>query len=570
MPGPPVRVPTAFSILVDVLHTLELRNFAIVDELELDLAPGLNVLTGETGAGKSIVVDALELLSGGRADVAMIRAGAEAALVQATFEGPPLTSASRRLSANGRHGARMNGELVTVTELAEAVGGQVRVFGQHSAGQLLSPTSQREQLDRLLPRADVTLLERHRVAFGELQAASQTLARLEGARRERSRRLDTLSYELREIDATKPQVGEDERLSEELAALQHAERIMLAGARAFEALGAEEANAVSYAAAALRELEGVGRYAPALADLARDLRELVSGLGAVSAEVEAFLSDFQADPRRLDAVQARLAALEALKRKYGHDLGAVIAYRNAAAAEAAALGGADEEIARLEAETASLEAELDGLATRLNAAREKAGATLGAGVLPLLHQLGLPKARFDAVVSPAAKRTKHGKDEVSFEFSANPGEPQRRVADVASGGELSRIMLALHLVTGSDLSAVVFDEVDAGVAGVTANHVGALLARLARERQVLVVTHLAQVAAFADAHFKVEKVETGGRTVTRVRRLEPDDRTTELARLLSGTLTDTSLRHANELLENARAMAKEEPGKSRKVGARHT
>jgi len=553
-----------------VLHTLELRDFAIVDELELDLAEGLNVLTGETGAGKSIVVDALELLSGGRPDAAMIRAGAEAALVQATFEAAPLASASRRVAANGRHGARLNGELVTVAELAEAVGAQVRVFGQHSAGQLLSHASQREQLDRLLPAADSAVLERHRSAFAELQAATKALEQLEGARRERSRRLDTLAFELQEIDGARPRLGEDERLSEELAALQHAERIMLAGAAAFAALGGEEGNAVSYAASALRELEGVGRYAPALADLARDLRELVSGLGAVSTEVEAFLSDFQADPQRIDAVQARLATLEALKRKYGPDLGAVIAYRNAAEAEAVALGGADEEIARLQAEASNLAAELDGLAARLSAARERAGAALEAGVLPLLRQLGLPKAGFGALVRPAAKRGKHGQDEVSFEFSANPGEPRRRVADVASGGELSRIMLALHLVTGSDLSAVVFDEVDAGVAGATANHVGALLARLARKRQVLVVTHLAQVAAFADAHFKVEKVQAGGRTVARVQRLAPEERIAELARLLSGTLTDTSLRHAEELLERARATVTEGQDDTRPARARHT
>ncbi len=553
-----------------MLHTLELRDFAIVDELELDLAEGLNVLTGETGAGKSIVVDALELLSGGRPDAAMIRTGAEAALVQATFEAAPLASASRRVAANGRHGARLNGELVSVAELAEAVGGQLQVFGQHSAGELLSPASQREQLDRLLPAADAAVLERHRSAYAELQAATNALERLEGARLERMRRLDTLAFELREIDSGGPRLGEDERLSEELATLQHAERVMLAGAAAFAALGGEDDNAVSFAAAALRELEGVGRYAPALADLARDLRELVSGLSAVSAEVESFLSDFQADPQRLDAVQARLATLEALKRKYGHDLAAVIAYRDAAAAEVAALGGADDEILRLQAKASSLTAELDGLATRLTAARETAGAALAAGVLPLLHQLGLPKAAFAAVVRPAARPGKHGNDEVAFEFSANPGEARRRVADVASGGELSRIMLALHLVTGSDLSAVVFDEVDAGVAGETGNHVGALLARLATKRQVLVVTHLAQVAAFADAHFKVEKVQAGGRTVARVQRLAPEARIAELARLLSGTLTDTSLRHAEELLERARATViegQQGPGRAR---ARHT
>lgn len=553
-----------------MLQTLELRNFAIVDELALDLSPGLNVLTGETGAGKSIVVDALELLSGGRADANLIRAGAEAALVQATFIGSPLTSASRRLSASGRHAVRLDGELVTVAELAEAVGEQVRVFGQHSAQQLLSPAAQREQLDRLLAPDELAALASHRAAFNALQGTTSALTRLQDAQRERSRRLDTLAFELKEIAATNPQLGEDERLTAELASLQHAERITQAGAGAFAALAGDDGNAVSYAAAALRELETVARYSPALAALARDLRELVSGLGAVGGEVEAFLSDFEADPQRLDDVQARLAALENLKRKYGHDLEAVDTYRKAAAAEAEELQGADQEIVRLEAQAAALAVELATLGANLTTARIGAGAALAAGVLPLLKQLGLPNARFEVAITPATKRSRNGQDEIAFMFGANTGEPLKRASDAASGGELSRIMLALHLVTGSDLPTVAFDEVDAGVGGVTADHVGSLLARLARERQVLVVTHLAQVAAFADAHYKVEKVEVDGRTVTRLHRLEGDERTSELARLLSGTLTDASLRHASELLERAQAAAERAPTVTPQRGTRHT
>lgn len=534
-----------------MLHTLELRDFAIVDELALELGPGLNVLTGETGAGKSIVVDALELLGGGRADTSMIRSGADSALVQATFTGTPFESASRRLGATGRHAARLDGELVTVAELGEAVGANLRVFGQHSAQVLLSAASQREQLDRLLPPDSAALLARHRAAFAELQDVSARLSSLRESARERSRRLDALLFEMREIDAAKPAPGEDDALEAELATLQHAERIVLAGGRALEALGGEEGSALTRAADALRELDGVARHSAPLADLARDLRELVSGLGAVSAEVEAFLSDFQADPERLDSVQARLATLEGLKRKYGADLPAVVQYRSAAAAEARGLEGADDEIARLEGEAERLEEELTALGERLTAARRGAAAGLASAVLPLLHQLGLPHARFQAVVAPAAKRTRSGVDEVTFEFGANPGEAARKVSEAASGGELSRIMLALHLVTGSDLPTVAFDEVDAGVGGETAIHVGTLLKRLAGSRQVVVVTHLAQVAAFADAHFKVEKVEANGRTVARVRRLNDDERAAELARLLSGTLTETSLRHARELLANA-------------------
>lgn len=545
----------AFPILGGVLRTLELRDFAIVDELALDLAPGLNVLTGETGAGKSIVVDALELLSGGRADVGVVRAGAEAALVQATFEGAPFGSASRRVAVNGRHGARLDGELVTVAELSTAVGAAVRVFGQHAAQQLLSPAAQREQLDRLLAPGDRGALARHREAFAALQQTASALDELRAARRERSRRLDTLAHQLSEIDRVAPVPGEDESLAAELAALQHAERIVLAGSRALAALAGDDGGAAALAAEALRELEGAARYAAAYAPLARDLRELVGGLGAVATEVEAFLSDFDADPRRLDDVQARLAALEGLERKYGPDVAAVLEYRAAAAAEVAGLQGADDEVARLEAEERALEVELDELGRRLTAARGAAGGALAVEVLPLLVALGLPAARFEVEVAPAQKRGRSGADDVAFLFGANPGEPLKRVSDAASGGELSRIMLALHLVTGSDIPTVAFDEVDAGVGGRTADQVGALLARLAGERQVLVVTHLAQVAAYASAHFKVDKAEVGGRTVTRVRRLAEPERVEELARLLSGTLTEASMRHAAELLARAGAMA---------------
>lgn len=545
-----------------MLQTLELRDFAIVDELTLELSDGLNVLTGETGAGKSIVVDALELLSGGRPDATSIRAGATSALVQATFTDAPFGSASRRLAANGRHGARLDGELVTVGELTAAAAAQVRVFGQHAAQQLLSHASQREQLDRLLSAPGRAALARHEELFVARQAAVAALEELRAAERERSRRLDTLVNQIREIDRVKPHANEDEALNQELRSLQNAERILAAGSAALGAItgddgrggseaAGEAAGAVIAAAAALKELESVARHVPLFGQLASELREHVSGLSAVAAEVEGFLSGFDADPARLDAVQGRLAALEELGRKYGPTIADVISYRSAAAAERESLEGTDEEIARLEAQAAELEIELKELATTITHARREAGRALTAGVLPLLATLGLDKARFEVSVTPAARASRHGQDEVAFLFGANPGEPLLRVADVASGGELSRIMLALHVVTGSDLPTVAFDEVDAGIGGKTATHVGALLARLARDRQVLVVTHLAQVAAYATAHFKVEKVVQEGRTVTRVRRLLEAERSEELARLLSGTLTEASLRHAAELLAAA-------------------
>ncbi len=534
-----------------MLHTLELHDFAIVHRLELTLSPGLNVLTGETGAGKSIVVDALQLLTGGRPDPGMIRSGADAALVQATFQSAGIESAARRLTSAGRHTTRVNGELVTVTELAERVGALAVVFGQHAALELQSGSSQRRQLDRLLPAPAQTALNEHREAFERAATVAARLAELHEAARERSRRLDVLTFQIAEIDAVAPTESEQEQLRAELAELQHAERLLSLSAAVHEALAGEEGGAVERTATAVRDLETAGRYSAVLAQLATELKEALAALGAVSSEVEAFLADFEADPRRLDEVQSRLAALEGLERKYGPDIPAVLEFRRTAAAELANLEGADDEIARLEEEAAALEARLTELGGVLTAARQAAGAELAAGVVPLLERLGMPHARFEVGVTPAPKRLRHGVDDVSFLFSANLGEELAPVAHVASGGELSRIMLALNLVTGSDVPTVAFDEVDAGVGGATATHVARLLARLAENHQVLVVTHLAQVAAFAQAHFVVEKREEHGRTHTTVRRVTQEDRPRELARMLSGTVTDASLQHASELLQQA-------------------
>lgn len=536
-----------------MLRTLELRDFALVDELALEFGPGLNVVTGETGAGKSIVVDALGLLAGGRPDAAMIRDGAQDALVQGLFENAPVASAARRLSATGRNAARLDGEVVTVAELAERGAALVGVFGQHAASELPSTAFQRVRLDRLLTDDASAALARYRQAYERLAEVMRDLTELRAAERERARRIDVLGHQIAEIDRVNAGQGEDDELRGELDALQHAERIVSAAARAFTVLSDADENAVAFAAEAHRELEAVGRHAPPLADLARDLREAVTALGAVANELETFLSDFEADPARLDAVQARLAALDDLKRKYGDDLGAVHSYRQEAERELARLESADVDVERLERERERLDAELDEAATALSAARRGAAATLERAVEPLLHRLGMPKARFEVEIAPLATRGPHGTENVRFLFTANAGEALQPLATVASGGELSRAMLALHLVTGSDVPTIVFDEVDAGIGGATARHVGELLRQLAHTHQVLVVTHLAQVAAYAGAHFVVRKVEAGGRTVVRAERLGPDERPAELARMLSGNVTDASLRHARELLEEAQA-----------------
>jgi len=540
-----------------VLRTLELRDFAIVDALELELSPGFNALTGETGAGKSILIDALTLLCGGRADSGLIRAEREAALVQGQFEDAGFASAARRLARSGRHSARLDGEIVTVAELAERSSELVAVFGQHGATELGRPGDQRAQLDRLLDPAAREELQRYRQHHRRLQEVGRRLDELGEASRDRARRVDMRSFQIKEIDDAALTPGEDARLVAEAEALRHAEKIRLGAGRAFEELSGAEGSASERAAAALHELQGAARHQPGLAALVGDLEQAVAGLQAVAGEVEGFLSDFDADPARVDAVQARLARLEALRRKYGATLDEVLAFRAAAAAELERLAGAEEDSRALEAEAAALQQELLALATALSEARQRAAETLERAVVPLLAELGMESARFEVELSTRAELGPHGRDAIRFLFVAHPGEPLAPLASVASGGELSRLMLALHLVTGSDVPVLAFDEIDAGIGGGTARAVGALLRRLSRGHQVLVVTHLPQVAAFADAQYSVTKETLDDRTVTRVTPLADGARREELARMLSGRVTPTSLQHASELLEQATAAAGE-------------
>ena len=540
-----------------VLRRLELRDFAIIDELGLDLAPGLNVLSGETGAGKSIVIDALELLAGARADAGLVRSGKQSALVQGEFDGGEFSTASRRLAVNGRHGARLDGEVVTVGELAERCGERIAVFAQHGALELQTPSSQRAQLDRLLSAEGSAALTHYRQHFHRLAEVEELLGEVERAQRERARRLDVLAFEVQEIEAVGPKVGEDERLAGELESLRHADRILRGVAAALEALTGEEASATALASDALQELRAAQRHAGTLTPLAEDLDAALTGLTAVAAELEAFVQGFDADPARLDDVQSRLAALDNLKRKYGDDLGAVLAYLQAAREERSKLESLDEDEAALRAEAESLRAQLAETGRLLTAARTVAKQELERKVAPLLERLGMPDASLSVSLSSAVRPTAAGLDDVVFSFSANPGEPPGPLAQIASGGELSRLMLALHLVTGAEQQTLAFDEIDAGVGGRAARDVGALLAALAAGRQVLVVTHLAQVAAFADRHFVVSKATESGRTITNVRALDEADRPRELARMLSGSVTEASLAHAGELLADARAEAAE-------------
>jgi DNA repair protein RecN (Recombination protein N) len=548
-----------------VLEELLIRDVGVIDEVTLHLAPGLNVLTGETGAGKTIIVSALELLLGARTAAELVRAGAQVALIEGRFHPVPKEAGawladgdqelvvSREVLAGGRSRARLGGRLASVSALADAVGSAVEIHGQTDSTRLLDPAKQRELLDRLTRPSPGGTLERYQDLYRRWRAATEALTSLCADARDRARELDRLAFELAEIDAVGPVAGEEEGLAVELARLEHAETLADAAAQASAAVAGEGGarDALGNAVAVLRAvahldpgLDALGARAEGLAAEAQDL----------ALELTAYAESVELDPRQLEVLRERRAALATLMRKYGPDSTAVVAYADEARARVAALRAGNDRTAELEAEVKRLAVAVDNAASDLRRARREAGEQLAAAVAVHLADLGMPCARMEVVVEEKAPGP-NGGDRVRFLLAANPGEPALPLAKAASGGERSRVALAvrLALADADDTGVLVFDEIDAGVGGATALAVGRKLASLARNHQVLCVTHLAQLAAFADAHFVVEKRTVGGRTVAAVIRLDDESRVRELSRMLSGTPSSArAAGHAAELLSMAR------------------
>lgn len=531
-----------------MLTELRVANLGIVEEITIALAPGLTAITGETGAGKTLLVEAMELLLGSRADSDLVRDGA----AEATVEGRFVDASSgeehvlaRVLPRDGRSRAYVDGRLVTAGELAAVGERLVDLHGQHAHQQLLGAAAQRGALDRFVGPAASGALTTVRTARAEARARRRELEGLGGDARARAREVDLLRFQIAEIDdAGLDDPAEDDRLAEEEARLDDAVALRAALVAAHHAIEAEGLDALGAAAALLRDrpVDDLGARVRAVqaeaAELARDLRL------AADAVVE--------DPERLAAVRARRQSLRQLCRKYGESLGDVVAYRDATAARLAQLEHHEEHASRLGAEVAELEDRARAAAEVLRAERRAAAPALAAAVTAHLRDLAMARAVFEVAVEPA-ELTDDGADAVSFLLAANPGETARPLARAASGGELARTMLALRLVATDGPPTLVFDEVDAGIGGEAGTAVGRLLGVLGRTHQVLCVTHLAQVAAHADHQVVVEKVERAGRTVATARPVEGADRIRELSRMLAGVgESDHARRHAAELLAAAR------------------
>jgi DNA repair protein RecN (Recombination protein N) len=562
-----------------VLEERRISGLGVIDDAVLELSPGLTVVTGETGAGKTMVVSGLGLLFGGRGDAGLVRVGSARAAIDGRVRVAPgrvvdmvdelggdiddhTLLLSRVVGADGRSRAQVGGRSVPVGTLAELADELIAVHGQTDQLRLRAPARQRDAIDRFGGDAVAHALSGYRDVYREYLDVETTFTELTTRARDRARETDVLRFGLAEIEAAAPQPAEDVTLVSEVGRLMHADLLASAAASAHAALlgdpaGDDIPDAVALVAGARAGLERVAEHDPALKIMADRLAEAGYLLSDVATDLAAYADDIEADPGRLAAAQERQSVLAGLVRKYatqGAGVDAVIAWASDAGLRLAELENDDSRLAELAIESTRLRDSMVALAGKLTGARTKAAERFAEAVTAELRDLAMPHAKVSVDVRTGTDYGSHGADEVEVLLAPHPGAPARPLAKGASGGELSRVMLAVEVVfAGADpVPTFVFDEVDAGVGGKAAVEVGRRLARLARVAQVIVVTHLPQVAAFADRHLLVVKSDDGMVTRSGVVALDETGRVNELSRMLAG-LEGSSLAqgHAGELLAAA-------------------
>lgn len=555
-----------------MLSLLHIENIALIQSADIRFEPGFNVLTGETGAGKSIVIDSIGAVLGERTSRELIRTGAKSALVTAVFTQVPNLPwleengfptgeeellLQRELQGDGRNVCRIDGKLVTVAQLRELGRQLLNIHGQHDGQQLLDPASHLGYLDQF--GGCQPLLESYQEAYRKWHDIRREMDKLQMDEAERSRRVDTLNYQIQELERAQLKAGEDEELSARRTLLRSAGRLMEAVQSAEFALSGDEDRdgACSLIAQAEGEVQGVSSISPELGELSEKLTALRCAADDAADTLRDLSRSFDFSPGELDQVEERLDLLYRLRKKYGPTVEDMLSYLDRCRKELDQIQYADDTLARLEKDLKKAQKEAARRGEVLSQARREAAGALQARVQEELRQLDMPKVQFQTEFTPKggeAGMDETGLDEVQFLMSANLGEALKPIQKVASGGELARIMLALKnvLAEGDQIGTLVFDEVDTGVSGRAAQKVAEKMAQVARGKQVLCVTHLPQIAAMADTHFSVQKGEREGRTYTRLERLDRTQRREELARLIGGaSITPSLLESAGELLRQA-------------------
>lgn len=555
-----------------MLSLLHIENIAIIESADIQFQPGFNVLTGETGAGKSIVIDAIGAVLGQRTSRELIRTGASSALVTALFTDLPalpwLTEngipdhgeellLQREIQGDGRTVCRVNGRTLTVAQLHQLGRQLLDIHGQHDGQQLLDPTSHLGYLDSFGKTVDP--LAAYQKEYQAMAALRRQIAALEMDEAERARRVDTLTYQIRELERAQLQPGEEEELSARRTLLRGAGKLMEAIETADQALSGDDLSpgAGALLGEAQTAVHSVSELSPELQELAQQLEDVRCQADDLAEQIRYLSRDYDFSPEELDQIEGRLDQLYRLKKKYGPTVEDMLAYLEQSQAELTQIQDADDTRLYLQGKLDKAMTAARRRAKELSEVRKKAAEQLQTRVQDELCQLDMPKVRFLVEFRPKSGDPgldESGGDEIQFLMSANVGEALKPIQKVASGGELARIMLALKNVLAEDdgINTLVFDEVDTGVSGRAAQKVAEKMAQVASHKQVLCVTHLPQIAAMADAHFSVEKGERDGRTFTEVLRLDREQQKAELARLIGGsTLTPAILNSASELLDRS-------------------
>ncbi|MBR0136211.1 MAG: DNA repair protein RecN [Clostridia bacterium] len=563
-----------------MLSRLIISNIALIDELDVELSPGFNVLTGETGAGKSIIIDSVGLILGERGSRELISTGKQKARVEAFFDLSGLSANPsdendlfskldelgielmdgeliivREITAAGKSLCRVNGEIVSLNILREITGRLVDVHGQHEHQSLLEPKRHIDILDAFAGSTAAVMLSEIKAVLEEYRAIENRLNAGFVSEAERERRLDILAYQLNEIDSASPITGEEETIEEELKLLSNSERINASLAKSSELLSGESGGALGILREALRAISSISDLSAQYGELSSRLESAFFELEDAAYQLRDMQLSYEYSPERLNELENRLDVLNSLKRKYGGTIEKVLEFRDNAQKELDELTGSEELRAKLMLEKEKLNKAYADAASKLSEIRRAAAEKLIDGVNRELAVLGMEKARFDiSIDTNLSELHQKGSDSIEFLLSANPGEPLKPLSKVASGGELSRIMLAIKTVcAGIDGTlTLIFDEVDTGISGLTAVKVGERLSLVSRSKQVLSVTHLPQIAAFTDRHLLVEKHTDGASAHTTLRALSSEERTGELARIMGASASkESAISYAAEMLGEA-------------------
>jgi len=549
-----------------VLKTLHVSDFGVLGDVLVDFDAGLSCLTGETGAGKSLLVDAIKLLLGARASAGDVRAGAEEAMVEAVFDlgddqelkalftqaGYQIDDGEvhvrRTVGADGRGRAWLQGRITTARELGNLIGRLVSVAGQHAFIGLGVPAERLAMLDAFAGVSQEVAA--YKKVYSKFKQACDALEELVENQAEIAARRDYLQFVVSSFDTVDPAPGEDQSLASQAAVLENAEHLKTLATSAIAAIYEESPSAHDLLGGAVGAAREMARIDSRVAEIAGRLESVLIDLREIQRDLGSYSESIDVDPGQLQAIHDRLDALRSLARRHGGTLDAAISAAEAARAELSKMDSTTDSVEALQAKADALRSELDVLAAGLTARRTQAATKMSAEVTKVVRSLAMAGATVEIRLSPT-EPAESGADRCDFAVETNPGEGWGEVASVASGGELSRITLALYAVLSKTVGTpvMVYDEIDAGVSGGVADQMGQVLNRAGKTRQVLAVTHHGQVAARADAHYLVEKATEAGRTLATIRRLDGEERVQEIARIIGGSkLTETVLKHARELV----------------------